>query len=166
MTQQELQQFISPLEINRGTLIEGADVEFEIINNSPYPFQCYEQSCGCLGTADLQPTSFKGALKAKGAGVHASTMQMLKAGDRYVQLHHTQAGPKFYDPINKEWVPNEQIPEQPEKVPVLNFHQTITLWFDDGEDFYKISPTGQLETNPAKSRVVIPIKFLVVKTPS
>lgn len=166
MNQQQLQQFITPFEINKGTVLEGTQVEFEIMNNSPFDFLCFEQSCGCLGKADLLPKSFKGSLTASMSGTYVSNEQFLKIGDRLVQMHHTPKGIKFYDPFNSQWLENEEVPENPEKVAVANFHQSITLWLDDGADIYRISPTGQLETNPDKNRIVIPIRFVVVKKPS
>lgn len=166
MTHQELQQFIKPNEVKRGTVVEGTEIDFEIVNNSPFPYLCYEQSCGCLGIADLQPQVFKGSVKAAASGSYGSTYEMLVIGDRYVQLHNTHKGPKFFDPMAEVWLDNQEIPENPVKAQVFKFNQTITLWLDDGEDIYRINPNGQLETNPNKSRMVVPISFLVVKKPS
>lgn len=167
MNQQELQQFITPYEIVRGVVLEGDKIEFEIKNTSPFPFMAFEQSCGCLGLAELGDWSFKGAFNASLAGTQSSTFMYLKVGEnRYAQMQHTPKGPWFYDPIKKEQIPNEEIPENPEKVPVANFYQTITLWLDDGEDIYRIGPNKQLETNPNKNRIIIPIRFLMIKKPS
>lgn len=162
MNQQELQQFFTPFNVNKGTVVEGTLVEFEVKNNSPFPLLCYEQSCGCFN-AELTELSFKGSLTASISGAYASTYQLLKAGDRYVQLHHTKNGPKFYDPVNSVYVPNEEIPDNPEEAKVVNFYQTVTLWLDDGLDIYRVSPKGQLEINPDKNRIVVPIQFLVIK---
>lgn len=166
MNQQELQQFITPYDINKGVVVEGDLIEFEIKNNSPYPFLCYEYSCACLGVPEMTDKSLKTSFPASTGGTYASTQQFLKVGDKYVQLHTTQNGPRFYDPIHSEWVPNEDIPSSPDKVPVVTFHQTLTLWLDDGQEFYRINPTTkQLETNPDKNRIVIPVRFLVIKPP-
>lgn len=162
MTQQELQQFISPYDVNKGYVVEGDQVEFELKNNSPFEYQCFESSCGCFGELELLPNSLKVSLKASATG-QGSTYEMLKIGNRYAQLHNTPQGPRFYDPMASVWIPNEEVPEAPEKAAVFQFYQTITLWMEDGLPIYDITPQGQLTLNASKSRIVVPVKFLIIK---
>lgn len=166
MNQQELQQFVTPYDINHGYVLEGQVVEFEIKNNSPFPFLAYEASCQCIGDMVMGERTFKASLTVSAAGAQGSTHMLLKAGDRFVQLHHGKNGPAFFDPVAKEWIDADQVPAEPEKVPVLSFHQTVTLWMDDGEDIFTIGEDKQLKLNPNKSRLIVPVKFMIVKKPS
>ncbi len=164
MNQQELQQFVTPYDINKGYVVEGQEVEFEIKNISPYSFLAFEPSCECIGNMVMEERSFKATLKVTASGSHGSTHMLLKAGDRFVQLHQGKEGIKFFDPVAKEWVDSDTVPAEPEKVPVLSFHQTITFWFDDGEEIYYVDPTTKrLGINPNKSRLIVPVKFMIVK---
>ena len=165
MTQQELQQFVSPFQVNKGFLLEGQEVPFELINSGPFDFLAFEMSCNCLGSPVLEPTKFSGLLVASTVGLAGSTYEMFKVGDSYAQIHHTAKGPVLYDPIqNKRFegeVPDD-LTSLP-KVPVFKFHQSITLWFDDGEDFYQVMENKQLTINPNKNRLIVPISFMVIK---
>lgn len=163
MTQQDLQQFITPSIIDLGTLADGDVREVKIENNSPFEFECFELSCGCIGELTLQKTLATVKVTASTVGTNSGTYMLLKIGDRYAQLHHTPNGPKFYDPINKNWIDNEDVPENPEKVAVFSFSHTITLYMNDGQPIYRIKETGQLEMNPEKSRLYIPVRYLAVK---
>lgn len=163
MNAAELQQFITPTSIDKGILIEGDVFEVEIENNSPYDFQAYQLSCGCIGEVVMEARKVRVKTTAAVVGSHQSQMMYLKVGDRYAQLHHTSSGPKFFDPVAKTWIPNEEVPAEPEKVPVLGFSHTITLYFDDGQDMLVIAPNGELRSNPEKSTMYIPVRYMMIQ---
>jgi hypothetical protein len=147
-------------------VVEGDVFEVEIVNNSPYDFQAYQLSCGCVGEVVLDKRTVRVKSTAAGTGTAQSSHTYLKVGDRYAQMHHSSSGPKFFDPIAKTWIPNEEIPAEPEKVAAVNFAHTITLYMDDGEEFVQVHESGELRSNPEKSMLILPVRYTMIPKPA
>lgn len=166
MNQQELQQFVTPFQVNLGFVVEGDVHHITLSNTGPFDFQAYEMSCNCLGEAKLDVRQFTGKVVASSVGLQGSTYEMLQIGDRFGQIHHTAKGIRIFDPVAQRMFEESEIPsdlESLKKANVFRFHQSITLWFDDGEEFQTVSPEKQLMVNPNKNRLIVPVSFMVIK---
>ncbi len=165
MNVNELRNFVTPFEIDKGIVVEGENLSFILENTSPVDFLGYEASCGCLGKIVFAKDKIECDLVATASGSYGSSYEMLtNDGEYYQQVNMVGKGPQFQNIKTKKWL--SEVPSEFTKATVFNFYQTITVWFDDGVPSHIVTPDGVFQINPEKARLVIPVKFLGIKKPS
>ncbi|HEY3525788.1 MAG TPA: hypothetical protein VGK47_06305 [Nitrososphaeraceae archaeon] len=157
MTAQEIKKQIKPSTIDGGVVRNGDSVPFALVNESPYDFEFYTKSCGCVGTISLSPRGITGNVKAD---YHKSGLFLYVVDGQYCQKIEKPTGDQYFN-VNTNTVLSDP-KEISEPVNAYIFSQSIQVYFKDGKNQYAISPDGE-QVKGEQLSITVPIKFWVLE---
>lgn len=157
MTAQEIKKQVKPSTIDGGVVKAGQEVPFALTNDSPYDFEFYTKSCGCVGKIVLTPRTISGNVKAE---YHKSGMQLFLVDGKYCQKIDKTEGAQYFDVMTNTILNDPK--EIGEPVSAHIFSQSIQVYFKDGKDQNKVSPDGEQIVGD-KLKITVPIKFWVLE---